>query len=42
MVNDDGVWKGVNVVTPNLIPGSYNVRVRDGSGAFKFAQLGYH
>ena len=39
MVNDDGVWKGVNVVTPNLIPGSYNVRVRDGSGCYSVSPI---
>lgn len=32
MVNNNGVWKGADVVSPNLIPGKYSVMVKDGIG----------
>ena len=39
MVNNNGVWKGADVVTPNLIPGKYTVRVKDGSGCYSASPI---
>jgi len=39
MINNNGVWKGADVVTPNLIPGKYSVRVKDESGCYSASPI---